>query len=103
MSAFTHTAIVPSVENLEVQVQAILERNARVEAEKEWEVSLCRRFFIFCSTYLIACIFLWVLGIPYFYLQALLPTGGYLLSTLSLPWAKRFWLEHYYRVDTTQH
>jgi hypothetical protein len=82
--------------DLESKVQAILERNQRVELEKAWEVSLTRRAFILATTYLMALLFLWLLGVPYFYLHALVPTGGYLLSTLSLPWIKKKWIQRFY-------
>ncbi len=73
----------------------ILERNARVEREKAWEVSWTRRLSIFILTYAVAVVFLWSIRIPLPYLQALVPTGGYLLSTLSLPWIKRRWMSRY--------
>jgi len=74
------------------QIQAILSRNARVESEKAWETSFTRRCFIALLTYLTACVLLWTLGAPQFLLQALLPAAGYFLSTLSLPWIKKWWM-----------
>lgn len=73
-------------------VQQILERNARVEADKAWELSWTRRLIIVAITYATACVFLWLIHAPNFAVSALVPTGGYLLSTLSLPWVKQWWL-----------
>jgi hypothetical protein len=83
------------MENLESAIQTILERNKRVEGEKAWETSWCRRSIIMGITYATACIFLWLTDTPRFYLTAVVPTGGYLLSTFSLPWAKRWWMKHH--------
>ncbi|MBI1812650.1 hypothetical protein HY285_01530 [Candidatus Peregrinibacteria bacterium] len=44
-------------------------------------------------TYLTAVVILWMLHLPLPLLQALIPSGGYLLSTLSLPWIKRWWMQ----------
>ncbi len=76
-------------------LQDILDRNARVEAEKAWETSLTRRLTILILTYAVTVLFLWSIRIPLPYLQALVPTGGFFLSTLSLPWIKRLWMERH--------
>jgi len=81
------------MENLESKIQAILERNKRVEADKAWEISLTRRGFISLMTYGIACLFLWLIESPNFYFTALVPTGGYIISTLSIPWLKTRWIK----------
>jgi hypothetical protein len=73
-------------------IQGILERNQRVESEKAWETSWTRRLFIAAITYLTASLFLWLIETPQSFINALVPTGGYLLSTLSLPWIKRLWM-----------
>ena len=77
-------------------LQAITERNARVEREKAWETSATRRGFIIVITYLTASLFLWLIGASFPFLSALVPTGGYLLSTLSLPWMKKWWMQRRY-------
>lgn len=79
----------------EETLRKILERNARVEREKAWEVSWTRRLSITILTYAIVSFFLRQLGLPYPFVQSLVPSGAYLLSTLSLPWIKRQWLRKY--------
>ncbi len=73
-------------------ITKIKERNHRVEIDKAWETSWTRRSVIALITYMIAAVFMWRIGIPDAYLNALVPTGGYLLSTLSLSVIKRVWL-----------
>jgi hypothetical protein len=74
-------------------VNQILERNARVEADKAWETSLTRRGVIATITYFVAVFFMWRIGVTEPFLNAVVPTGGYLLSTLSLGVVKRWWLK----------
>jgi hypothetical protein len=78
-------------------VNQILERNARVEADKAWETSLTRRGLVAVITYLVAALFMWRIGVDEPFLNALVPTGGYLLSTLSLRVVKHWWLKQYER------
>lgn len=74
----------------------IRRRNAKVEADKAWETSWTRRLFITTVTYIIAVIYMKSIGISDPHLGALVPTGGYLLSTLSLPILKKIWLDQFY-------
>ena len=67
------------------------ERNKRVESDKAWETSFTRRIFIAAVTYVTAAIWLLTIHDTNPLLKALVPTGGYLLSTLSLPPIKRWW------------
>lgn len=78
-------------------IQAIQKRNARVEADKAWETSFTRRFCIAILTYFFAVIYMRSIGIHDVFLNALIPTGGFLLSTLSLGAVKRFWINRLYR------
>lgn len=76
-------------------IEQILERNSRVELDKAWETSKTRRAVIAIITYAVAYFFMWRIGFGEAYLNALIPTGGYLLSTLSLPFIKKYWLKKY--------
>ncbi len=79
------------MEHSDPVIQDIIERNKRVEADKAWETSWTRRLFIVCITYITACVFLWLIANQNPLTNALVPTGGYLLSTLSLSWIKEQW------------
>ncbi len=83
------------MENLDQKITEIRERNSRVEADKAWEVSWTRRLLITGLTYAIAVLFLWLIGNDRFWLNAAVPALGYLLSTLSLPWVKRWWIRQH--------
>jgi len=80
------------MENTENQIQAILERNKKVEADKAWETSWTRRLFIALLTYLCALAWLMLIKQPLAWLTSAVPVLGYLLSTLTLPPLKRYWL-----------
>ncbi len=68
-------------------------RNSRVEADKAWETSWTRRLLIAVTTYVLASLLLVWISAPQPFLAALVPTLGYVLSTLTLRFAKQRWLE----------
>ena len=86
----------PSIENriatIEERVAAIEERNLKVETDKAWETSLTRRGAIILVTYVIATLTFAVIGTEAPYVMAVIPTLGYLLSTLALPPVRKHWL-----------
>lgn len=79
------------MENLEQRIEKIEERNKKVEADKAWEVSVTRKIFIAVFTYLIIGLFLTSIKIQSPWLNAIVPTIGFLLSTLTLPIIKKTW------------
>ncbi len=78
--------------NMEETLQAIVDRNKRVEAEKAWEVSFTRRAFLAVLTYVTAALLLSLLGQERVLLLSFIPAISYVFSTLTLPWMKRFWM-----------
>lgn len=78
--------------SIEERISAIEARNQRVERDKAWETSWQRRVSLFVLTYLVMCLFMYGIGIDAFYLQAIIPTLGFLLSTLSLEWLRRHFI-----------
>ncbi|NTW22897.1 hypothetical protein HGA34_05170 [Candidatus Falkowbacteria bacterium] len=78
---------------IEEELREIRERNLRVEADKAWETSLFRVLSIAGITYVVASIVMFLIGSANFYLNALVPVVGYLLSTQSLPAVKRWWID----------
>lgn len=76
-------------------VEEILKRNSRVENEKSWETSRTRRAVIAFLTYLTASVFLKLIGNEAPFVNALVPFGGYIFSTLSLPVIKKWWMQKY--------
>lgn len=75
-------------------IEEILLRNARVETDKAWETSKTRRSIIIVITYLTAVTFLKLIGNEAPLINAFVPCGGYLLSTLSLPFIKTWWIKN---------
>ncbi len=80
-----------NIEDLEKRVHAIEQRNKRVEQDKAWETSWSRKIAILITTYvMLAIYFAFVLRVnPW--INAIVPTIGFFLSTLSLPFFKRLW------------
>ncbi|MBI3334070.1 hypothetical protein HYZ97_01150 [Candidatus Pacearchaeota archaeon] len=78
-------------------LKQIKERNRRVEADKAWETSGIRKSIITVLTYLIILLFLASINVQRPWLHALVPALGFLLSTLTLPFVKRWWLIHRHR------
>ena len=77
---------------VEERIAAIEERNQRVHMDKAWERSHTRRGVIAIMTYLTAGVFMSVNHFLHPWITALVPVLGYILSTLSLPWIKQYWL-----------
>jgi len=74
-------------------IERMLERNARVEADKAWETSFVRIGAIALITYVCVAGLLYAIGVEHFFLSALVPVVGYVLSTQSLPALKHWWIE----------
>jgi len=77
------------------ELQEIKDRNRRVELDKAWETSWTRRLCIALITYGLAYVFMWNARLPDPAISAFIPTGGYLLSTMSLSLLKRWWMKRY--------
>lgn len=78
---------------LERTVAEIRARNLRVEQDKAWEICLTRRVVVAALTYIVAVLVLWSIALPNPLSGALIPTAGYLVSTLTVPWAKKIWIK----------
>lgn len=84
------------IQKLEKEIEIIKARNLKVEADKAWEISWARRLFIAVSTYIIAGIWLvFAVHDSFPLLKAFVPTLGYLLSILSLPVIKEWWIKNH--------
>lgn len=80
-----------SLERLARRIDLIESRNRRVELDKLWETSLTRRVIIAIFTFLSIGIYMWFIKVDRPWLNAIIPTIGFTLSTLSLPWFKELW------------
>lgn len=79
------------------EIESIKERNWRVEADKAWETSFTRRSIIFVLTYMIIGFFLTLIKAPSPWLNAIVPTVGFMLSTLLLSPIKKYWIVNHYK------
>lgn len=87
-------------EDIKKEINLIKERNRRVEAEKAWETSRFRIISIVVMTYIITAIVFCFIGVKNFMLNALIPTLGFFLSTQSLPFIKKWWINSLYKKRT---
>jgi|TARA_Y100000310_G_scaffold257860_1_gene266069 hypothetical protein len=75
------------------EIQAIIDRNKRVERDKAWERSITRRGSIALFTYITAYIYMRINNVESPEMQALIPAVAFIFSTLTLPPLKKWWLE----------
>lgn len=78
---------------LEKRVKAIEERNKKVEFDKAWEQSWARKILIAFFTYLAIVSYLKFIVRVEPWLNAIVPTVGFLLSTLTFPYFKSVWFK----------
>lgn len=83
------------IKQIQEDLEIIKNRNTKVEQDKAWETSLFRRISILIITYIVASIVMYFIGVQNFLLNALIPTLGFLLSTLSLSFLKTWWIEKF--------
>ena len=76
---------------LETQMRLVIDRNSRVEINKAWETSKTRQISVSVATYFMMFFLFLVLGSTYPAVGACVPTAGFILSTLSLSFVRRFW------------
>ena len=77
---------------IEDRLRAIEQRNARVELEKSWETSWFRRSLIATFTFVTIGAYMSAIGVSRPWLNAVIPTTGFLLSTIAMPMFKDWWL-----------
>jgi hypothetical protein len=83
------------IEQLKKEIADIKARNKRVELQKAWETSIIRKLSIVILTYMVMVILLSIIGTPVPLINAVVPTLGFFLSTLSLGIVKDWWMKRY--------
>ncbi|MFK7779582.1 MAG: hypothetical protein QM490_00305 [Candidatus Gracilibacteria bacterium] len=83
--------------DIEQQIHEITLRNKKVEADKAWETSLSRKMVIAILTYFVIVLFFYFAGFDKPFVNAIVPTTGFLLSTLSIGFLKGIWIRHVYK------
>ncbi|MFT4303944.1 MAG: hypothetical protein ACMXYG_05230 [Candidatus Woesearchaeota archaeon] len=81
--------------NYEKRLKNIEKRNKKVELDKAWEISWSRKILIAVLTYLTIVLFFFIANLPNPFINSIVPTTGFVLSTLSLPYFKKIWIKWY--------
>ena len=82
------------MDDAEKRLNRIEQRNNRVEMDKAWETSWTRRIIITIMTYITIVLFFYVAKLPKPFVNSIVPSTGFVLSTLSLPFFKRIWINY---------
>ncbi len=82
-----------SNEEILKRLAVIEQRNKRVELDKSWEGSYARRGLIVLFTYISIGLYMWAIGVSEPLLNAVIPSIGFTLSTLTLPYFKNIWIK----------
>lgn len=82
-----------SLTDLEKRIEKIERRNKKVELDKAWETSLSRRIIITFLTYFVIVLFFSFMNIGNPWINSLVPTIGFILSTMSLEIFKNIWIK----------
>lgn len=77
------------------EIASIKERNRQKEAEKAWETSSTRKVLIIAITYVFMVFFMNMIGVKGVYVNAMVPTFGFFLSTLSVGFFRKKYIEKY--------
>lgn len=81
------------LEILQKEIAEIKARNAKVEIDKAWEISMTRKVWLSVITYVVVLLFFLVAKLPNPFVNALVPTLGFFISTLTLKFVKTFWIK----------
>jgi hypothetical protein len=85
------------LEQLQKDIDIIKNRNQKVESDKAWETSYTRRLLLMVFTYFILSLYMSAIDISRPWLNSIVPTVGFLLSTLSLPFFRKMWQKNFYK------
>ena len=75
------------------RIKKIEQRNEKVELDKAWETSLFRKLLVAIFTYIVIGLFMSSIAVSRPWLNAIVPTLGFLLSTLTLSVFKKIWID----------
>lgn len=78
--------------DVEKEIEKINQRNKRVEVDKAWEISWTRKIVVAILTYVVVVLFFVFAELPDPFLNSIVPTLAFVISTSSLPIFKKIWL-----------
>lgn len=80
------------IEELKGEIESLKQRNKVVDANKAWETSNERRVLVAITTYLLMVLLLMTISADRPFISAVVPTIGYMLSTISFGLVKTRWI-----------
>ncbi len=80
------------IQSLQKEIEKIKARNKKVEADKAWETSWTRKLLILILTYAVLVVFFFVAKFPNPFINAIVPSVAFVLSTLTVPIFKKWWI-----------
>lgn len=86
-----------TLEQLENEINAIKERNQRVEGDKAWELSWSRKIVVAGLTYFFVYLFFLLAKLPDPFFNSIIASSGFILSTLTVPFFKTLWMKYIYK------
>jgi uncharacterized membrane-anchored protein len=86
-----------NIDQIKTEIDKINARNKRVEGDKAWETSIFRKILIAVLTYIVIVIFFFIAGLPDPFINSVIPTAAFVISTASLPFFKKIWIKYFYR------
>ena len=86
-----------TIEELKEEIEKIKIRNSQVESDKAWETSWTRKIILAIFTYIAIGAYLQAINITEPWLNAIVPAVAFLLSTLTMPYFKRLWIQKVYK------
>ncbi|HAU39970.1 MAG: hypothetical protein UV80_C0006G0061 [Candidatus Peregrinibacteria bacterium GW2011_GWF2_43_17] len=81
-----------TLEELSAEIDRIQLRNKSVETDKAWETSITRRIVLAILTYVSIGAYMQAINIEKPWLNAIIPSVAFMLSTLTLPFFKKMWI-----------
>jgi hypothetical protein len=85
------------IDSIKEEIEKLKARNRRVEINKAWETSLTRKAIILVFTYIVVGLTLVTIKNSAPWINAIIPTLGFFLSTLTLPLIKEYWRKYIYK------
>jgi len=79
------------------EIKLIKKRNIKVEIDKAWETSYFRKFIIAFLTYFVIVLFFYFAWLGKPFINAIVPTIWFLLSTLSMEVFKKIWIKYIFK------
>lgn len=83
--------------NIEQEIELLKQRNEKVEINKAWETSILRKIIIAVLTYFVIVLFFYFAWLNNPFVNAIVPTLWFLLSTLSMWIFRNIWLKFIYK------